>query len=241
MEQGKGIRGERVLALTSGGLDSAILIGELAKQFEAVVPFYVRCGFAWEKVELYWLRRFLKKMSMSGRSVAPLKVVDLPLRDIYPDHWSLTGKKTPGFDSEDSAVYLPGRNIILLSKAAVYAALEGIEMIASGILKGNPFPDSTPLFFRTLEVAFSEGLRAPLTVMTPFNQLSKKEVLERGRNLPLSLTFSCIAPKGFSHCGKCNKCAERIRAFRALALPDPTKYHLSKKSYQTDSGRGSHA
>ena len=230
-----------MLALTSGGLDSAILIGELAKQFEAVVPLYVRCGFTWEKVELYWLRRFLKKMSMSGRSVAPLKVVDLPLRDIYPDHWSLTGKKTPGFDSEDSAVYLPGRNIILLSKAAVYAALEGIEMIASGILKGNPFPDSTPLFFRTLEVAFSEGLRAPLTVMTPFNQLSKKEVLERGRNLPLSLTFSCIAPKGFSHCGKCNKCAERIRAFRALALPDPTKYHLSKKSYQTDSGRGSHA
>lgn len=232
MGRSKEIKGEKVLALTSGGLDSAILVGELAKQFDSVVPFYIRCGFTWEKVELYWLRRFLKKTA--GRSIAPLKVVDLPLRDIYPDHWSLTGKKTPGFDSEDSAVYLPGRNIILLSKAAVYAALEGIEMIASGILKGNPFPDSTPLFFRTLEVAFSEGLRAPLTVITPFNQLSKKEVLERGRDLPLSLTFSCIAPKGFSHCWKCNKCAERIRAFRALALPDPTKYRLTKKSYRSD-------
>lgn len=227
-------RDGRVLALTSGGLDSAILIGELAAQFDSVIPFYVRCGFTWEKAELYWLRRYLKKVP--PRSVAPLKVVDLPLRDIYPDHWSLTGKKTPGFDTEDDAVYLPGRNVILLSKAAVYAGLQGVEMIASGILKGNPFPDSTPLFFRTLEVALSEGLRAPLSVITPFSRLSKKEVLERGRALPLSLTFSCIAPKGFSHCGKCNKCAERMRAFRAIGLPDPTRYHLSRKSH-----RGSNA
>jgi 7-cyano-7-deazaguanine synthase len=224
----------KVLALTSGGLDSAILIGELAKQFDVVIPFYVRCGFSWEKVELYWLRRFLKKIS--GRSLAPLKVVDLPLRDTYPDHWSLTGRKTPGFDTQDEAVYLPGRNIILLSKAAVYAALEGIEMIASGILKGNPFPDSTPVFFRTLEVAFSEGLRAPLSVITPFTQLSKKEVLERGRKLPLSLTFSCISPKGFSHCGKCNKCAERMRAFHAIHLSDPTRYRFSQKSQISNRG-----
>lgn len=220
MARTRSLKESKVLALTSGGVDSAILVGELAKQFDSVIPFYVRCGFAWEKAELYWLRRYLRKCP--GR-LAALKVVDLPLRDIYPDHWSFTGKKTPGFDSDDDAVYLPGRNILLLSKAAVYASLEGIEMIASGILKGNPFPDSTPLFFRTLEVAFSEGLRAPLTVITPFTQLSKKEVLERGSDLPLSLTFSCIAPRGFSHCGRCNKCAERIRAFRAAGLSDPSR------------------
>jgi len=232
--QAKRLQESKVLALTSGGLDSAILVGEVAKQFDSVIPFYVRCGFAWEKAELYWLRRYLKKSA--ARSVAPLKVVDLPLRDIYSGHWSLTGKKTPGFDTEDDAVYLPGRNIILLSKAAVYASLEGIEMIASGILKGNPFPDSTPLFFRNLEVAFSEGLRAPLSVMTPFSRLSKKEVLDRGRDLPLSLTFSCIAPKGFSHCGQCNKCAERIRAFHAIGFPDPTVYRRLPKSYKSDRG-----
>lgn len=234
MGRTKRSKGESVLALTSGGLDSAILVAELAKQFDSVTPFYVRCGFVWEKAELYWLRRYLKEIS--PRPLAALKVVDLPLLDIYPEHWSLTGKKTPGFETEDEAVYLPGRNIILLSKAAVYAALEGIEMIASGILKGNPFPDSTPLFFRTAEVALSEGLRAPLSVMTPFAQLSKREVLERGGDLPLSLTFSCIAPKGFSHCGKCNKCAERIRAFKELRIADPTTYHFHRPRH-----RGIHA
>ena len=220
--------GERALALTSGGIDSAVLVWELSTRFDSVTPFYVRNGFVWEKVELYWLRRYLSKIA--SPSIESLKVVDIPIRDVYhvhSDHWSLTGKRTPGFNSEDAAVYLPGRNILLLSKAAVYAALEGIETIASGILKGNPFPDSAPSFFRTLEIAFSEGLRAPLTVITPYSQLSKKEVLERGRHLPLGLTFSCISPKGRLHCGRCNKCAERIRAFRSAGLHDPTRYHSS--------------
>ncbi len=217
----------KVLALVSGGIDSAVLVSELSTQFDLVIPFYVRNGFTWEKIELYWLRRYLKKIASTA--IAPLKIVDLPLRDVYPDHWSLTGKKIPSFDSEDAAVYLPGRNIILLSKAAVYAALHGVEFIASGILKGNPFPDSTPLFFRTTETALSEGLRAPLTVITPYAQLSKREVLERGRALPLALTFSCIAPKGTAHCGKCNKCAERMRAFRAAGLSDPTTYRSTPR------------
>ncbi|MBI3805252.1 MAG: 7-cyano-7-deazaguanine synthase [Nitrospirae bacterium] len=212
----------KVLVLVSGGIDSAVLVSELSGQYESVIPFYIRNGFTWEKVELHWLRRYLKKIA--SKAIAPLKVIDLPLRDVYPSHWSLTGKKIPSFDSEDAAVYLPGRNIILLAKAAVYAALQGVEFIASGILKGNPFPDSTPLFFRTLETALSEGLHSPLTVITPYAQLSKREVLERGRTLPLSLTFSCISPKGLAHCGKCNKCAERMRAFQAAGLSDPTKY-----------------
>jgi 7-cyano-7-deazaguanine synthase len=42
--------------------------------------------------------------------------------------------------------------------------------------------------------------------------------------MPLELTFSCIAPAGSLHCGQCNKCAERQRAFRLSSMPDPTRY-----------------
>jgi 7-cyano-7-deazaguanine synthase len=213
-----------VLVLSSGGVESCGLVGELLTQFDRVVPFYVQCGFTWERAELRGLRRYLKKIACDA--LAPLGVAGLPLKDTYPhgSHWGLTGHNAPGFDSEDCAVYLPGRNILLLGKAAVYAALQGIETIALGILKGNPFPDSTPFFLRTLEIALSEGLQSPLTIVTPYVQMSKSEVLERGRTLPLSLSFSCIAPKGFLHCGACNKCAERIRAFRSARITDPTVY-----------------
>ncbi len=215
-------------------------MGELLARFDRVVPFYVRCGFIWEKAELHGLRRYLKKIQRGQHDphgqhekcgvLAPLTVVRLPLADVYPNHWGhweLTGHNTPGFDSEDRAVYLPGRNILLLSQAAVHAALQGIETIALGILKGNPFPDSTSSFLRTFEMALCEGLQSPLTVITPYAQLSKPEVLAKGRHLPLSLSFSCIAPKGLLHCGQCNKCAERIRAFRSAHIPDPTPYAQS--------------
>ena len=48
---------ERVCVLTSGGLDSAVLVGVLARRQE-VHPVYVRCGLAWERAEEAALRRF---------------------------------------------------------------------------------------------------------------------------------------------------------------------------------------
>jgi len=214
MRRRNGANGENgALALVSGGIDSAVMVGEMIGQYRSVVPFYVRCGFVWETAERYWLRRYLDKIACPA--LAPLVVVALPMGDIYPDHWSLTGRNAPGIRSPDSAVYLPGRNAALLTKAAIYAALHGIETIASGILKGNPFADSTPAFLQTFSIALAEGLQSPLTIITPYAQQSKKEVVARGCHLPLSLTFSCLAPVGRAHCGRCNKCVERARALKS--------------------------
>ena len=46
--------------LVSGGLDSAILVGNAIREFAAVHPLYVRQGLYWESVELQHLRRFLR-------------------------------------------------------------------------------------------------------------------------------------------------------------------------------------
>jgi len=211
-----------VLALVSGGIDSAILVWELSNQFDQVTPFYVRSGFTWERIELYWLSRYLKKIKLS--IIKPLEILNMPIYDLYPNHWGITGKAIPRLHSPDQAVYIPGRNILLFSKAAIFAALHGIEIIASGILQGNPFPDSTPSFLRRLEVAFSEGLQSPITIITPYLQSSKRDIIKLGHHLPLSLTFSCISPTGYFHCGQCNKCAERIQAFQTSDIADPTHY-----------------
>ena len=48
--------------------------------------------------------------------------------------------------------------------------------------------------------------------------------MELGRGVPLELTFSCFAPSGDRHCGRCNKCAERKGAFALIAAEDPTEY-----------------
>jgi 7-cyano-7-deazaguanine synthase len=218
-------RDDIVCVLTSGGLDSGVLVAELAKDYRQVQPVYVRCGLYWEQAERYWLRRFLKKLQATHSHIQPLKTLSMDLREIYGDHWSLTGKNVPAYHSDDFEVYLPGRNIILLAKTAVYCVLGGINTIATAPLSANPFPDGTPQFYAHIQDVLSEGMATQLSVRTPFRQMSKDEVIRRGRDLPLELTFSCICPQDRLHCGECGKCAERIKAFYAVGMEDRTTYH----------------
>jgi tRNA(Ile)-lysidine synthase TilS/MesJ len=46
---------ERVAVLTSGGLDSCVLLADLARE-NTVYPIYVEFGLAWEKAEQAALR-----------------------------------------------------------------------------------------------------------------------------------------------------------------------------------------
>ncbi len=213
---------EAAAVLASGGIDSAVILAELTQEYLEVYPLYVRNGLKWEEVEMAWLERFIKRLN--NPAIKPVTVLDLPIQDLQRAHWSVTGKGVPDAEAEDSSVYIPGRNIFLLAKAGVWCNLQDISVLAIGILRGNPFPDATPSFFETIEASFSEGLRFDLSIITPFSHLSKKEVVLKGKDLPLDMTFSCFAPRGEKHCGQCNKCAERKRAFRNAGLPDPSHY-----------------
>lgn len=215
-------RSQPVAVLASGGPDSCVLIAELAATSPRVVPVYVRLGMYWDRVEETTLRRFLRELA--APAVNELKVFDLPLRAVYGDHWSTTGEAVPDFDSPDSAVLLPGRNLLVLAQPAVWCHLNGIPTLALGLLSGNPFPDSTDGFFDTYASAINQGLDGNVRIVRPYQGLKKKDVLRRGRNCPLGATWSCMRPVGELHCGACNKCAERQKAFAAAELPDPTEY-----------------
>jgi len=208
--------------LVSGGLDSDALLAQWAGRYRSVLPIYIRQGLAWEKVELYWLRLFLRALPF--RSVQPLLCLEVPMQDAYGGHWSLGSGKVPGARSADRAVFLPGRNLTLTVKAGVVCALRRIPLLAVGSLDHNPFPDASPGFFRLWSRAMSRGLGRPLRIVAPFRSKSKADVIRESREFPLDLSFSCLAPQGRRHCGRCNKCAERRKAFRQAGVPDRTPY-----------------
>jgi 7-cyano-7-deazaguanine synthase len=213
-----------VCALVSGGLDSCVMLAELARSYRKVYPVFIRQGLVWERAELRHLRRYLR--ASATINCEPLTILDLPVRDLYGNHWSTTGQRVPGAKTRDEAVCLPGRNLMLLSKAAVFCALHKIPVIAIGSLGHNPFPDATPKFFHDFSKAAGEALAFKVQIVTPFRQMTKTEVVCCGvrLDLPLHLSFSCLAPKRGRHCGQCNKCAERQRAFSDAGVVDKTKY-----------------
>ena len=208
--------------LVSGGLDSAILLGESLGRHPAVYPIYVRVGSVWETVELDHLRRFLNELR--SPALRPLTVLEQPIADLYGKHWSMTGERVPDADSPDEAVYLPGRNVLLLAKALIWCHLNQAPALALAPLSANPFPDATPEFFAAFQDAVNRAVEGKVQIIWPYLHLKKSELLRRAQGLPLQHTFSCIRPIAGRHCGACNKCAERQRGFREAGMDDPTKY-----------------
>jgi 7-cyano-7-deazaguanine synthase len=210
--------------LFSGGLDSAVLIADAVQQ-SRVQPLYVSVGFAWEAEERAMASRFLSYPSIEAQ-VNPMAHLQFDMRDVFTSaHWAVRGDP-PAFDTPDEDVFIDGRNVILLSKAAVFMARAGISRVLMGPLAANPFPDATPEFFEAMARALSLGLAHPIEIEAPFSTLHKAEVIRKGvaLNVPLELTLSCMQPAGGLHCGRCSKCRERRDAFSEAGVDDPTLY-----------------
>jgi 7-cyano-7-deazaguanine synthase len=217
--------------LLSGGLDSAVLVADEAASGE-VQPVYVSVGLAWESSERAMVASFLARAPLPDR-VRPLVSLSVDMRDVYAaTHWAMAGRP-PAYHTPDEDVYLPGRNVVLLGKAAVYCAAAKIDRLVIGTLAHNPFPDATPAFREAMALALSLGLDRPMRIDAPYANTEKSEVIRRGAELavPFELTLSCMNPQSATrdpqsarHCGACSKCRERHDAFVESGIPDPTSY-----------------
>jgi 7-cyano-7-deazaguanine synthase len=212
---------DRIAVLSSGGLDSSVLLAEEAKTAE-VYPIYVRCGLAWEEMEREALEVFLRVLN--SPRIKPVTTLSAPIAAMYGGHWSVSSDSVPGAEESDSSVYLPGRNILLIGLAAVWCSTHDVSRIAIGSLAGNPFPDATPKFFSDFASALGSGLNHPIEVKAAFRDLRKWEIVRKFEHLPLESTLTCMAPRGLRHCGQCNKCRERQVGFEKAGVRDPTDY-----------------
>src|SRR3954468_992043 len=227
-----GMQGEppTTAVLFSGGLDSAVLLADEASRAE-VLPIYVSSGLAWEAEERAAAEHLVRHPLFLGRT-RPLIAVSVPVGDVYPPtHWAIRGEP-PAYDTPDEDVYLLGRNLLLLSKAAIVCARAGIGRIALGPLAGNPFPDARPAFFTAMTDALSLGLDHAIVIARPFETMHKGAVIVRGASfgVPFELTLSCMNPVRRGHCGACSKCRERQQAFEAAGVTDPTEYATARSA-----------
>ncbi len=208
--------------LLSGGLDSAILLVRLLAEGRTVQPFYIRSHLRWEPEELAATRALLAEHAQPG--LRALVVLEMPVADLYAEHWSITGRDVPDGSTPDEAVYLPGRNALLILKAALWCVLNEVPQLALATLASNPFADATDEFFAKFERMVAVATGRAIRVWRPFDQLHKTEVMALAHEMSLVNTFSCLDPIAGRACGRCNKCHERQLAFRGAGRADPTHY-----------------
>ncbi len=202
---------KKVSVLFSAGVESSSLLVHYLEEGFLVLPLYVRCGLPWERRELRWAERLWAVLKKRHKKLLPLRV--LPMVGV-----SLSRGK----------LEIPMRNLTLTVGVVAESYRRGIRRIAIGSLGIYPFSDNNREYFDALENIVSRGVKERVSIETPFMGLEKWEVIGRfWGKVPYRLTFSCMRPKGDTHCGVCPKCLERKEGFRKAGVPDPTLYASS--------------
>ncbi len=213
-------KGKAVVVL-SGGADSSTVAYWAKKEGYDVYALTFKYGQIADR-EVESARKIAESLCVQWKSL------DLsPLKDIFGDVTSLCNPDIPMTSSFSDPIIVPFRNGVFLSIAVAYAVSVGADKIFYGAHGSDEafYPDCRRTFYEAFEKAAKLGTERDISIEAPFNSLQKSELIRIGVQLgvPFEYTWSCYE-NGFEHCGKCESCMNRRRAFKDAGIDDPTRY-----------------
>jgi len=133
--------------------------------------------------------------------------------------------------------YVPARNTIFLAFALAFAeTIASTDIfIGANAIDYSGYPDCRPEFLAAFQHVARLGTRmgsegAPLTIHAPLIELTKADIVRRGRALGVNfaLTRTCYdpSPEGAA-CGRCDACQLRLKGFREAGFEDPAPYAVA--------------
>lgn len=198
----------KIICLVSGGVDSSLLLYMLKKDGNDIFPLYVDYGHKSAKMEI---RSYLKICKQLKIQSCIIKCKDLGRISLS----GLTNEKL----SPITTPFVPGRNLLLLVIAAMYAYSKNAKIIATGFLNNPVFPDQSKKFVLETEKLLRLSFNYKVKVITPFIKLDKRAIigLAKKHDFPLKLTYSCHSGR-MKPCGVCTACKERRLAEKRPSL-----------------------
>jgi 7-cyano-7-deazaguanine synthase len=214
-------RPNKSIVVLSGGPDSATVAYWAKNQGYNVYAMTCKYGQIATK-EVEYATRIAERLKV------PIKVVDLSsLKEIFTGVTSLIDENIPMTSSFSQPIIVPFRNAIFLSIAVSYAVTVGATRVFYGAQGSDePFyPDCRKEFWKSFEKAARLGTDKEIVIEAPLSNIPKSEMIKLGSQLgvPFDLTWSCYL-NGPKHCGKCESCTNRKKAFIESGVPDPTEY-----------------
>lgn len=212
----------KAILIYSGGLDSTTLLQEYRDSISLAVTFDY--GSKHNAREIAFAVENCKRLGIR-HMVIPLDFIGKYFRsDLL-----LSGGEIPtGEYDEDNmrSTVVPFRNGIMLAVAAGLAESYDLDTVLLANHSGDHsiYPDCRPEFIDAFDNAAAAGTYNGVRIVSPYCNLTKRDIALRGRSLGMdySLTYSCYKG-GEKHCGVCGTCRERKEA---LAGFDPTEYEV---------------
>lgn len=211
------------LILLSGGQDSATCLAWALKKFQNVYGIAFDYGQK-HKIELKSARK------IADRTNIPLKIYKTDIFQKFTKS-ALTDKtiaiKIP--KNKLPTTFVPGRNHIFLSIAAIYAAQLGITNIVTGVCQTDysGYPDCRNAFIKSLEKTLNLAMQTNIKIHTPLMWLTKAETVKLMRQLGqielLKYSHTCYNGERPA-CGTCPACKLRLKGFKEADATDPLQY-----------------
>jgi 7-cyano-7-deazaguanine synthase len=224
---------KKAISVLSGGLDCTVATSVFAKDYEihAITFNYGQKSF---KRELEAAEKICNKMNWSH------EVIDLPWLSKISTSSLNTTEDIPevSFDDLDdlkkssetaSSVWVPARNMVFTSIATSYAEALGAEIIIVGwdAEEAATFPDNSKEFLNTFNELIDVGSPDKIKIEAPAIDLNKEEIVKLGVKFgaPMQLSYSCYKGRD-KHCGVCESCMRRKRAFKNTGVKDLSEYEI---------------
>ena len=211
----------KCVIVLSGGPDSATVAYWAKQQGYQIFPITFNYGqIAVKETEA------AQKIAQSLGTTT--KIIDLSaLKEIFSGVTSLCNTDIPLTPEFSAPIIVPFRNAIFLSAAVAYAVTVGADKIFYGAQGSDePFyPDCRREFYEAFEKAARLGTCEEITIKAPFSGGKKSDLIREGAKLgvPFDLAWSCYRDDA-KHCGVCESCVNRKKAFQEADIVDPTKY-----------------
>jgi len=217
------------ISILSAGMDSAVATALLASEYE-IHALTFDYGQRSAAMEIEHARKLAKHLGIEHTTI------ELPWLGRLGGSALTAGGEIPSpadLDDREECletarrVWVPGRNIVFTAIGVSFAeALDADAVIVGWDLEeAETFPDNSAEFLDAFNRLLGIGTLRGVEVRAPLIGMTKREIVEVGSavDLPFELTYSCYSG-GEVHCGVCESCMRRRRAFKLAGVDDPTEY-----------------
>lgn len=228
---------QAAVCIASGGLDSVCYAAVLAKDYDIYMLTFSYGQRA--KREIDSARYFAKVLKAKEH-----KIVDISfMKDLYGRSNALTDSRQKLSRDFTQNLVVPVRNAVFIAIAGAWAMSMNARVVAYGAHTGDVprYADCRPEFAKAISQALNiadtdsikSGIRQEIEVVSPaVRGMGKADLLRAGHEIlgdRLFRTWSCysngVRKAGkYAHCGACESCISRKKAFTDAQIDDRTLY-----------------
>ncbi len=204
------LKNEKAVVVFSGGQDSTTCLFWALKKFGEVATVTFDYGQR-HSDEIEYARLIAKELNVSFKVLDMNLINQLSANALTRDDIDVIEK-----DGELPSTFVPGRNHLFLSFAAVYADAIGARHLITGVSETDfsGYPDCRDNFIKSLNVTLNLAMDGRFVIHTPLMWLDKSEVWALADELDAfdfvqEKTLTCYNGIPSSGCGKCPACLLR--------------------------------